>query len=426
MARRSPTRRPRIRRRRCASVIRQSSRPASAGGSNGLPAEPARRIFDLGDDVSPEAASALLAHLDVHWLQAPRGGRRTDEVPGDRTRRRRHGGRLLPRWRARVRPARPARARQRESGQVPADRRRHRREFDRRREEAERSSPWEKWYGAVEWREASVKHPGVSSYEWFLDQLVVVRYDGRVRLGYVYTASCRTGRGRNRALDAIVGRRPDDLFDPDGQPGPDRRAAGTGAAPRRFAGGAVDPGDLTARIQSRTHHAHGTRQQRAACAPAPRIPARRGFRARRVRAPQKWRRLKQQARSTLVVTCRKLAAVMVNRLAGASSPYLRQHAANPVDWYPWGEEAFALARREPAPNRSSCRSATHLPLVSRDGARIVRGFENRRSDERVVRQHQGRSRGASDLDQIYQSAHALLTRRTGSCWCRPPRGRSRS
>ncbi|MEZ5420190.1 MAG: thioredoxin domain-containing protein [Vicinamibacterales bacterium] len=35
----------------------------------------------------------------------------------------------------------------------------------------------------------------------------------------------------------------------------------------------------------------------------------------------------------------------MNRLAGSPSPYLRQHAANPVHWYPWGEEAFAAARR---------------------------------------------------------------------------------
>ncbi len=35
---------------------------------------------------------------------------------------------------------------------------------------------------------------------------------------------------------------------------------------------------------------------------------------------------------------------MPNRLAGAASPYLRLHAENPVDWYPWGEEAFARAR----------------------------------------------------------------------------------
>ena len=39
----------------------------------------------------------------------------------------------------------------------------------------------------------------------------------------------------------------------------------------------------------------------------------------------------------------------MNRLATESSPYLRQHAANPVDWYPWGDEALARARAEERP-----------------------------------------------------------------------------
>ena len=34
----------------------------------------------------------------------------------------------------------------------------------------------------------------------------------------------------------------------------------------------------------------------------------------------------------------------MNRLANETSPYLRQHADNPVDWYPWGEEALQAAR----------------------------------------------------------------------------------
>ncbi|MDR1622340.1 MAG: thioredoxin domain-containing protein, partial [Synergistaceae bacterium] len=38
-----------------------------------------------------------------------------------------------------------------------------------------------------------------------------------------------------------------------------------------------------------------------------------------------------------------------NRLAGEKSPYLLQHAGNPVDWYPWGEEAFQRAREEDKP-----------------------------------------------------------------------------
>ncbi len=36
---------------------------------------------------------------------------------------------------------------------------------------------------------------------------------------------------------------------------------------------------------------------------------------------------------------------LVNRLAERMSPYLRQHASNPVDWWPWGPEAFDEARR---------------------------------------------------------------------------------
>jgi uncharacterized protein len=40
---------------------------------------------------------------------------------------------------------------------------------------------------------------------------------------------------------------------------------------------------------------------------------------------------------------------MANRLAGESSPYLLQHQDNPVDWYPWGEEAFARARADDRP-----------------------------------------------------------------------------
>ena len=39
----------------------------------------------------------------------------------------------------------------------------------------------------------------------------------------------------------------------------------------------------------------------------------------------------------------------MNRLSRASSPYLRQHAGNPVDWWEWGDDAFAEARRRDVP-----------------------------------------------------------------------------
>ena len=38
-----------------------------------------------------------------------------------------------------------------------------------------------------------------------------------------------------------------------------------------------------------------------------------------------------------------------NRLINESSPYLLQHATNPVNWYPWNEEAFTVAKREDKP-----------------------------------------------------------------------------
>src|SRR3989440_2919556 len=40
---------------------------------------------------------------------------------------------------------------------------------------------------------------------------------------------------------------------------------------------------------------------------------------------------------------------MANRLAAETSPYLQQHAANPVEWYPWGPEALERARHEDRP-----------------------------------------------------------------------------
>ncbi|HCI87106.1 MAG TPA: hypothetical protein DHV53_00515, partial [Gammaproteobacteria bacterium] len=43
------------------------------------------------------------------------------------------------------------------------------------------------------------------------------------------------------------------------------------------------------------------------------------------------------------------ASLFINRLILEDSPYLLQHAHNPVNWYPWGDEAFAAARAENKP-----------------------------------------------------------------------------
>ena len=85
---------------------------------------------------------------------------------------------------------------------------------------------------------------------------------------------------------------------------------------------------------------------------------------------------------------------MANRLAGETSPYLLQHRDNPVDWYPWGEEALGTrpggGQADPALGR-----LFRLPLVPRDGARVLRGPRDRGLHERALRQRQGRPRGAT-------------------------------
>ena len=70
-----------------------------------------------------------------------------------------------------------------------------------------------------------------------------------------------------------------------------------------------------------------------------------------------------------------------NRLADETSPYLRQHADNPVDWMPWGDEAFAT-RRERRCSRVPLGRLLVVPLVSRDGPRVVRGRGDRGRHER--------------------------------------------
>ena len=83
----------------------------------------------------------------------------------------------------------------------------------------------------------------------------------------------------------------------------------------------------------------------------------------------------------------------MNRLAGQQSPYLLQHAHNPVDWYPWGEEAFAKARAEDKPIFLSIGYSTchWCHVMERES------FENaahRRAAQPRLRPHQGGSRRA--------------------------------
>jgi uncharacterized protein YyaL (SSP411 family) len=101
-----------------------------------------------------------------------------------------------------------------------------------------------------------------------------------------------------------------------------------------------------------------------------------------------------------------------NRLANETSPYLRQHAANPVDWWSWGDEALSLARREDKPILLSigyaachwCHVMAHESFEDPEVAAVMnRLFVNIKVDREE----------RPDLDQIYQSAHQMLTSRAG-------------
>src|SRR5258705_638494 len=103
---------------------------------------------------------------------------------------------------------------------------------------------------------------------------------------------------------------------------------------------------------------------------------------------------------------------MYNRLANESSPYLLQHADNPVDWYPWGPEALERSAREDKPillsvGYSACHWCHVMAHESFEDGTVAAAMNAQFVNIKVDREER------PDLDQIYQSAHALLTRRSG-------------
>lgn len=98
---------------------------------------------------------------------------------------------------------------------------------------------------------------------------------------------------------------------------------------------------------------------------------------------------------------------MSNRLANETSPYLRQHAENPVDWYPWGEEAFRRARDEDKPIHLSlgyaachwCHVMAHESFENPETARLM---NERFINIKVDRQER------PDLDDIYQQVVQMM------------------
>ena len=101
-----------------------------------------------------------------------------------------------------------------------------------------------------------------------------------------------------------------------------------------------------------------------------------------------------------------------NRLARETSPYLLQHAHNPVDWYPWGQEAFERARREDRPlllsvGYSACHWCHVMERESFENPAIAGLMNELFVNVKVDREER------PDVDQIYMQAVQALTGRGG-------------
>ena len=103
---------------------------------------------------------------------------------------------------------------------------------------------------------------------------------------------------------------------------------------------------------------------------------------------------------------------MTNRLKNEKSPYLLQHANNPVDWYPWGEEAFEKARREDKPiflsiGYSTCHWCHVMERESFEDAEVARLLNDTFVNIKVDREER------PDIDSVYMKVCHLMTQSGG-------------
>ena len=102
----------------------------------------------------------------------------------------------------------------------------------------------------------------------------------------------------------------------------------------------------------------------------------------------------------------------MNRLGDQTSPYLLQHADNPVHWHPWDDEALALAKREKKPillsiGYSACHWCHVMAHESFESEHVAKVMNKHFVNIKVDREER------PDLDRIYQTAHQILTRKGG-------------
>src|SRR5437867_4485052 len=101
-----------------------------------------------------------------------------------------------------------------------------------------------------------------------------------------------------------------------------------------------------------------------------------------------------------------------NHLAGQTSPYLLQHLYNPIDWYPWGDEALQKAKKEDRPiflsiGYSACHWCHVMEREAFSDAEIARLLNQRFVSIKVDREER------PDLDAIYMNAVLVMTGRGG-------------
>src|ERR1051326_9048351 len=114
---------------------------------------------------------------------------------------------------------------------------------------------------------------------------------------------------------------------------------------------------------------------------------------------------------------------MPNRLIHEKSPYLLQHAQNPVDWYPWGDEAFAKAKSEDKPifvssGYSTCHWCHVMERESFENPDIAARMNQDFVSIKVDREER------PDIDRIYMTYVQATTGGGGwpmSVWLRPNR-----
>ena len=112
---------------------------------------------------------------------------------------------------------------------------------------------------------------------------------------------------------------------------------------------------------------------------------------------------------------------MANRLAGERSPYLLQHANNPVDWYPWGDGAFARAAREDKPiflsiGYSTCHWCHVMAHESFEDAAVATALNKDFVAIKVDREER------PDIDRVYMTFVQATTGAGGwplSAWLTP-------